>query len=53
MDKQNNLRIIQKISEHHTRKAQNPRNTVNSHLGHCTDTSVSSNGNMQNIQRVK
>jgi hypothetical protein len=53
MDKQNNLKIVQKISEQHTGKAQNPRNTVNSYLGHCTDTSASSNGNMQNIQHGK
>jgi len=45
--------MIQKISERHTVKAQNPKNTENSHLGHCTDTAVSTTGNMQNIQHRK
>ena len=51
--KWNNFKIIQKISEQRTGKAQNPRNTENSYHGHCTDTSVSTTGNRQNIQHGK
>jgi len=53
MGKYNNLKIILKISEQHTEKAQNPRNTENSPLGHCTDTAVRTIGNIQNIQHRK
>jgi hypothetical protein len=43
----NNLKIIQKIPEQHTRKAQNQGTTENSHIGHGTHTLESSKVKVQ------
>ena len=37
-DKQNRIKIIQKIPEQHTGKARNQGTTENSHTGHCSHT---------------
>jgi hypothetical protein len=39
----NHLKIIQKIPEQHTGKAQNQGTAANSHIGHCTRISGSTN----------
>jgi hypothetical protein len=39
----NHLKIIHKISEQHSRRAQNQGTTENSHTGHCTHISESTN----------
>jgi hypothetical protein len=49
----NHLKIIQKIPEQHTGKARNQGTTENSHIGHCTHTSESTNVKVQNIQHGK
>jgi hypothetical protein len=43
----NHLKIIQKIPEQRTGKAQNEETTENSHIGHCTYTSESTNVKIQ------
>jgi hypothetical protein len=43
------LKVIQKIPEQQTGKAQNQGNTENSHIWHCTRTSGSANVKAQNI----
>jgi hypothetical protein len=40
-------KITQKISEQHTGKAHNHRTAENSHIGHCTHTSESTNVKVQ------
>ena len=47
------LKIIQKIPERHTGKAQNKGATENSHIGHCTHTLESTNKKTQNVQHGK
>jgi hypothetical protein len=37
------FKVIQKICEQHTRKAGSQRTPENSHIGHCTHTSESTN----------
>jgi len=49
----NHLKIIQKITEQHIRKARNKVTTENSHTGHCTRTSKSANVKVQHIQHGK
>jgi hypothetical protein len=39
----NHLKIIQKVSERHTGKAQNKGTTENTHIGHCTHISGRNN----------
>jgi hypothetical protein len=39
----NRLKIIQKIPEQRTGKARNEGTTENSHIGHCANTSESTN----------
>jgi hypothetical protein len=43
------LKIIQKIPEPHTGKEQSQGTTENSHIGHCTHTSESTNAEVQKI----
>ena len=43
----NNLKIIQKIPEQHTEKAQNEGSTENSHIGHGTHTHTSESTNVK------
>jgi hypothetical protein len=45
----NHLKIIQKIPEQHTGKARNQVTTENSHTGHSTHTSESTNIKAQQI----
>jgi hypothetical protein len=45
----NILKIIQKVPEQRTRKAQNQGTTENSHIGHCTHTWESINIKVQYI----
>jgi hypothetical protein len=45
----NHLNIIQKIPGQHTGKARNQGATENSHIGHCTHTSESTNVEVQYI----
>jgi len=47
------IRITQKISKPHTGRAQNQGTTENSHIGHCTHNSESTNVKVQNIQQGK
>jgi hypothetical protein len=47
--KSNHLKIIQKIPEQHTGKAQHQGATDNSHTGHCTQSSESTNVKVQKI----
>ena len=46
----NHLKIICKITEHHTGKVQNEGTTENGHIGHCTHASESTDVKVQNIQ---
>ena len=49
----NHAKIIHKVPEQHTRKVQNQGTTKNSHIGHCTHSSESTNvkvGNIFNMQ---
>jgi hypothetical protein len=39
----NHLKMIQKIPEQHNGKTRNQGTTENSHIGHCTHTSESTN----------
>ena len=48
-DKWNHFKLIQKIPEPHTQKAQNKGTTENSHIGHCTHTLESTIVKVQNI----
>ena len=43
----NHFQIIQKIPEQNTGKARNQGTTENSHIGHCTHTSESTNVKVQ------
>jgi len=43
----NHLKVIQKIREQHTRKTRSQGPTENSHIGHCTHTSESTNVKVQ------
>jgi hypothetical protein len=43
----NHFKIIKKIPEQHTGKARNQGTTENSHIGHCTHTSGSTNAKVQ------
>jgi hypothetical protein len=43
----NDIKIIQKIPEPHTGKARNQGTTENSHTGHCTHTSESTDVKVQ------
>jgi hypothetical protein len=43
----NHLKIIQKIPEQHIGKARNEVTTENSHIGHCTHTSKSTDVKIQ------
>jgi hypothetical protein len=47
----NHIKIYQVIPEHHTGKAQNQGTADNSHIGHCTHTSESTDVKVQNIQQ--
>jgi hypothetical protein len=47
----NHLKITQKIPEQHTERAQNQGTTENSHTGHCTHTSESSDVKVRNVKR--
>jgi hypothetical protein len=47
MDNWNHLKIIQKIPEPHTGKARNQETAENSHIGHCTHTSESTDVKVQ------
>jgi len=49
----NNLKIIQTISEQHTRKAINQGTAENSHIGNCTHTSESANVKIQIIFHMR
>jgi hypothetical protein len=51
--KWNHLKIIQKITEQHTRKVRNTGTTENSHIGHCTRTSESAKVKVQHTQHGK
>jgi len=41
------FKVIQKIHEQHTRKTWSQGTTENSHIGHCTHTSESTNVKVQ------
>jgi len=47
------LKIIQKICDQHTGRARNQGATENSHVGHSTRTSESTNVKVQNIKLAK
>jgi hypothetical protein len=47
------LKIIQKIPEQHTGKAQNQGTAANSHIGQCTRISRRTDVKVQNIQNGK
>jgi hypothetical protein len=51
--KRNHLKLMQKIPEQYTGKARNQETTENSHIGHCTNTSGSTNVKVQNVYRGK
>ena len=44
------FKVIQKIREQHTGKTRSQGTTENSHIGHCTHTSESTNVKVQQIQ---
>ena len=46
----NYFKVIQKIHEQHSRKTCRQGTTENSHIGHCTHTSESTNVKAQQIQ---
>ena len=48
-DNWNHFKITKKIPEQHTGRAQNQGTTENSHMGHCTLTSESTDVKVQNI----
>ena len=52
-DNWNHLKVIQKIPEQHTGKAQNEGTTGNGHIGHCIHTLDSTSVKVQNIQHGK
>jgi len=49
----NHLSIIQTVPEEHAGKARNQGTTADSHIGHCTHTSESTDVMVQNIQHGK
>ena len=44
------FKVIQKIHQQHTRKTSSQGTPENSHIGHCTHTSESTNVKVQQIQ---
>jgi hypothetical protein len=49
----NHLKINQNIPEQYTGEALNQGTTENSHIGHCTHTSESTNVKVLNIEHEK
>ena len=49
----NHITIIQTVPEQHTVKARNQGTIENSHIGHCTNTTGSTNIKVQSIQHEK
>ena len=45
----NHFKIIQTITEQHSRKTRNQGTTKNSHIWHCTHTAESTNVKIQNV----
>jgi hypothetical protein len=52
-DNWSHFKIIQKIPEQHTGKVPNQGITEDSHIGHCTHTSASTNVKVRKIERGK